>query len=186
MYPTPEKIYKEYKNKELNKSSASDIFISLIENSNNEGFRAECIYYLSEIGLKSFKIFKFLEDIFVSDQSEYIRRAAFEALKKNFKLKAIKPVSYVLSKEKEKSILIELINFMEKSNPFICRDILIKRIRDIDERKKEKVLRGQNLKNLKLNELKEKYIEFLLDQSLDMLYFHRHKIPFAVDLFYID
>ncbi|MFX0072678.1 MAG: hypothetical protein ACFFAO_16460 [Candidatus Hermodarchaeota archaeon] len=186
MYLIPGKVYDDFVKKRLDKDSASAILISLIENSKREFNRVESINILSQIGLKNLEIFKFLENLLVSDECERIRIAAFDALKHNFKLKAIIPVKYAIYKEKERFFLIKLIDFLAQIDPFSCREVLINKINEIDELTKKTMFYGYKISNMSLNKLKEKYFDYLFLQSLDTLYFHRHKIPFAVDLFYID
>jgi predicted CopG family antitoxin len=186
MYFISGKVYEDLVKKRLDKDSASAILISLIENSKRELYRVECIRILSQIGLKTLEIFKFLENLLVSDECEYIRMAAFDALKHNFKVKAITPVKYAIYKERDRFFLIKLIDFLAQIDPFSCREVLINKIDEIDESTRNNMFQGYKISNLSLKKLKEKYFDYLFLQSLENLYFHRHTIPFAVDLFYID
>ena len=181
---TPREIYSEFENKIIDKRTASEVLINLVENSQDEELREESIKYIKKIGLKNRSTFEFLENLFISDFNENIRSAAFKAIKKNFEDKAIKPALYAIFKEKG-LILIPVIEFLiEKFNPFSCKDVLIQKIKNLDN----KFLTYDHIKleNLNLSRLKNIIYDYLLRNSLDNLYFHRRKIPFAVDLDYID
>ncbi|MHA1468153.1 MAG: HEAT repeat domain-containing protein [Promethearchaeota archaeon] len=184
---TPREIYSEFQNKIINKKSASEVLINLVENSQDENLREESINYIKKIGLKNQSIFEFLENLFISDLNEHIRNAAFNAIKKNFKDKAIKPALYAISKEESFSILIPVIEFLiENFNPLSCKDLLIKKIKNLDNKSLKHDLNLMKLENLNLLRLKNIIYDSLLRNSLENLYFHRRKIPFAVDLDYID
>ena len=184
---TPREIYSEFQKKIIDKKSASEVLINLVENSKDEELREESINYIKKIGLKNQSIFEFLENLFISDLNEHIRNAAFNAIKKNFKDKAIKPALYAISKEKSFSILIPVIEFLiENFNPLSCKDLLIKKIKNLDNKSLKHDLNLMKLENLNLLRLKNIIYDSLLRNSLENLYFHRRKIPFAVDLDYID
>jgi predicted lactoylglutathione lyase len=184
---TPREIYSEFQNKIIDKKSASEVLINLAENSQDDNLREESINYIKKIGLKNQSIFEFLENLFISDLNEHIRNAAFNAIKKNFKDKAIKPALYAISKEESFSILIPVIEFLiENFNPLSCKDLLIKKIKNLDKKSLKHDLNLMKLENLNLLRLKNIIYDSLLRNSLENLYFHRRKIPFAVDLDYID
>ena len=184
---TPREIYSEFQNKIIDKKSASEVLINLVENSQDDNLREESINYIKKIGLKNQSIFEFLENLFISDLNEHIRNAAFNAIKKNFKEKAIKPALYAISKEESFSILIPVIEFLiENFNPLSCKDLLIKKIKNLDNKSLKHDLNLMKLENLNLLRLKNIIYDSLLRNSLENLYFHRRKIPFAVDLDYID
>ena len=81
MHLAPESIYKDYRNKALDKRSASDLLISIIENSNDELLRVKCMELIQRIGDTDPKVFTLLESLLISDLNESIRISAFEAIK---------------------------------------------------------------------------------------------------------
>ena len=183
---TPKEIYSEFENKIVDKRSASEVLINLVENSKDEDLREESIKYIMKIGFKNRSTFEFLENLFISDFNENIRSTAFKAIRKNFEDKAIKPALYAIFKEKG-LILIPVIEFLiEKFNPFSCKDVLIQKIKNLDSKFLTYDLNLMKLENLTLLRLRNIIYDYLLRNSLDNLYFHRRKIPFAVDLDYID
>lgn len=184
---TPREIYSEFQNKIIDKKSASEVLINLVENSQDDNLREESINYIKKVGLRNQSIFEFLENLFISDLNANIRGAAFKAIKKNFKEKAIKPALYAISKERGFLILIPIIEFLiENFNPLSCKDLLIQKIKNLDNKSLKYDLNLMNLENLNLLQLKNIIYDSLLRNSLEDLYFHRRKIPFAVDLDYID
>ena len=185
MHLTPESIYSDYWNKALDKHSASILLISLIESSKSDDLRIKCIEFIQRIGDPNLEIFKVLENLFISDSNESIRIAAFEAIKKLFKTKAITPVKYAIYKEKS-NFLLELMDFLAKMDPFTCREIIIKKIKNLKDPFFKEKLSNQKIERVKLNKLIELFSEYLFLNSLEDLYFHRRKIPFAVDMFYLD
>ena len=184
---TPREIYSEFQNKIIDKRSASEVLINLVENSQDENLREESINYIKKIGLKNQSIFEFLENLFISDLNEHIRNAAFNAIKNNFKEKTIKPALFAIFKEKGFLVLIQVIEFLiDNFKPFSCRAVLIQKIKNLDYKFSTYELNLMNLENLNLIQLKNIIYDYLLSNSLENLYFHRRKIPFAVDLDYID
>ena len=183
----PREIYSEFENKIIDKRSASEVLINLVENIKDEELREESINYIKKIGLKNQSIFEFLENLFISDDNENIRIAAFKAIKKNFEEKAIKPALYAIFKEKGFKILIPVIEFLiDNFNPFSCKDVLIQKIKNLDNKFLTYDLNLMRLEDLNLSRLKNIIYDYLLKNSLENLYFHRRKIPFAVDFDYID
>ena len=179
------KIYRNFQNKILNKDSASELLIILIENNQDDDLRVECIEFIRKIDLRSSIIFEFLENLLISDLNEAIRKAAFRAIEINFPQKAITPVRFAINRE-EGMFLISLIKFLAKVNPFLCREVLIDKIKKLDGISFTDSLNNRKIENLNFKKLKDIIFDYLFRKSLDALYFHRRKIPFAVDLNYID
>ena len=96
---TPEKIYRNYNNKTLDKISAVENLISIVENSDNINTRLESIRILRDIGAQTNKVFKFLENLLLSDFHEKIRQLAAETLKNLFIEKALEPIKWALQHE---------------------------------------------------------------------------------------
>ena len=96
---TPEKIYRNYNNKTLDKISAVENLISIVENSDNINTRLESIKILRDIGAKTNEVFKFLENILISDSHEKIRQLAAETIKNLFIEKALEPMKWSLQHE---------------------------------------------------------------------------------------
>ena len=89
---SPKKIYENYCNKSLDRDSAIDTLLAIIENSENNTNRVESINILGEMSVKSKEIFSLLENLLISDSNERVRNAAAEALNKNYNEKALEPM----------------------------------------------------------------------------------------------
>ena len=139
---------------------------------------------LQRIGDTAPEVFKLLESLLISDLNESIRIAAFEAIKV-FSLKAINPVKYAIKREKDQ-FLIDLVEFLAKIDPFTCREVIIRRIKQLDVDLLNHYLNDVQIEDLNFKEIKHLFFNHLLFTSLENLYFHRRKIPFAVDLVYLD
>ena len=64
--------------------------------------------------------------------------------------------------------------------------MLIQKIKNLENKFLTPELNFMKLENLDLLQLKNIIYDYLMSNSLENLYFHRRKIPFAVDLDYID
>jgi Leucine-rich repeat (LRR) protein len=102
---TPDKIYKDFLKNNLDKPSATKLLFSLIENSENERVRAECIKELDRIEAKDSQTFKFLENLLISDSNETIRNSAAITLRNNFLDKILQPMKWALMHEESLSCL---------------------------------------------------------------------------------
>jgi len=138
---TPEKIYKEYLNNNLDKHTAAKLFISLIENSDSVKIRAECIKELDHIGIRDETTFKFLENLFLSDSNEIIRTSAAITLSNNFLDKIYTPMKWALIHEVSPSCLrtiyLTLIKILQKlvlSPDPLSKSFLITEIKSIKQK----------------------------------------------------
>ena len=102
---TPDKIYKDYLKNKIDKSAATKLLFSLIENSEKEKVRVDCIKELGRIEAKDSQTFKFLENLLISDSSEIIRNSAAVALRNNFFDKLLEPMKWALIHEESPSCL---------------------------------------------------------------------------------
>ncbi|MCK4779413.1 MAG: HEAT repeat domain-containing protein, partial [Candidatus Lokiarchaeota archaeon] len=91
---SPRSIYKHLKDGDLEKQSAINQLIVLINNSEDINIRIESIKILEEIGSKDEQIFNFYENLLISDSNELVRIAAINGIKNNFIEKAFKPMKW--------------------------------------------------------------------------------------------
>ena len=106
---TPHAIYNDLKNNFIDKASAVELLITLIENVDNLTTRIDSIETLEKTKIKNKKVFKTLENLIVSDSSENIRMAAIPTLKTLFQEKAITPLKWALHHENSLNCLITII-----------------------------------------------------------------------------
>ncbi|MFX0031321.1 MAG: hypothetical protein ACFE8E_02125 [Candidatus Hodarchaeota archaeon] len=154
----------------------------LIENSQDENLRIKSAQYIKNLGLNDSKVFQFLEDLLISDSNIKIRKIAFESLISIDAKKVVKTIIYAINYESG-TFLIDLIEFLYRINPFICKQSLKKKIQQIEKKNPKILLKNQKLDKLGLSELKEILYNHQLNNSLEFLYFHRRSIPLALDLY---
>ncbi len=99
MLLTPNKIYEDFRNNNLDKTTASKLLISLIDNSKNDVIRVNCVEIIEKIGHKDQKIFKFLENLLISYANKQVRLAAINVIKSNFLNKALPPMIWAIQNE---------------------------------------------------------------------------------------
>jgi hypothetical protein len=158
---TPKDIYEDFKNNRINKIIAYNQLTSLIEGSENEDIRFESIMILEKIDLINDKLFNFLENLLISDLNRKIRNAAAEFIMSNFLEKAINPLKWVISHEKDYECLITIIKSLEKINTYESKSILVNEIQKIIKIKyinKEKRIRNKKFQKVIKRLLKTKEI----------------------------
>ncbi|MBD3254332.1 MAG: hypothetical protein GF383_04525 [Candidatus Lokiarchaeota archaeon] len=127
---TPKKIREAYVNGKFSKAEAEDRLISLMEISESDKIRAQCINKLNEIDAKNDKLFKLLESILISDSSPHVRSAAVKLLLKSFLKKSSQALLWVVRRDKSPLVLNPIIEFFEK-NPSLLSDSLKQEINEI-------------------------------------------------------
>jgi len=132
---SPEKIYEDFQRNDLDKSTAFELLISLIEHSDDDNIRVESIENLEKIGLDNSKLFKLFESLMISDSSEEIRSSAAKVICNNFLNKALSPVKWVLLHDSSYDCIITVINTLVKMNDQESKDILIGEIKRIQKLK---------------------------------------------------
>ena len=178
MYLIFQKIYRNLGNNVLDRSSISELLISLIESSNDDDLREECLKIINKLGIKNQKIFNLLENLLISDYNESIRKAAFRVIRNNYSMKGIKPVKFAIKKE-ESSFLILLIEFLAERDPLACKECIIDRLESFNDPNLNSFINEIKLENLDVEELVNIFFNYVLEKSLESLYFHSRKIPHA-------
>ena len=110
MILTPDKIYQEYSTKSLDKTTAINLLISIIENSEEEHLVLDSLLNLKKIGDFNDKIFFLIENLMVSDSNEKIRCKAAELIQKYYLDKALEPMKWAVENEKDYKCLTIVIN----------------------------------------------------------------------------
>jgi Leucine-rich repeat (LRR) protein len=105
---TPKKIIDNYNNKTLNKDTATDQLIALIESSGNSKIRIKSIELLGEINSND-EVFKLLENLLISDKNEDVRNTAAVVLKHKFIDKSLNPMRWTLHHEESSKCLITIL-----------------------------------------------------------------------------
>lgn len=164
-FKTPRKIYEALKNGEIDKDSAADLLIYLIENADMVGIRLESIRTLEKIGNKNSKIFSILENLLISDSAEEIRILAANTLKILFHEKALSPLKFALEHEKAFQFLMDIISNISEINNDDAKSIFIEKIKKFENYKFNKSLNSlfktkeiQGFNSKKLEEIIKNYI----------------------------
>ncbi|MFW9898140.1 MAG: leucine-rich repeat domain-containing protein [Candidatus Thorarchaeota archaeon] len=139
---TPEKIYENYNNRVLDKVSAVENLISIIENSDNINSRIEGIETLKKIDITDNKAcFKLLENLLISDTFEKIRNTAAKVIKQKFLDKALEPMKWALQHEESPlclntiyNTIIEVISKLEREKEPSAKSLLLDEVKKMNER----------------------------------------------------
>lgn len=172
MERSPEQIYKEYIEKILDKTSAIDQLLYLIDNSQSQIDRIESIEILDKIGSRDDRVFKLLENLLISDSSERVRNSAALILKNLYFNRVLEPMKWALIHEESPSCLntihttlIKIIKNLVENN----QQILYSEVKKIREREfrisleqLSKVKSIEKLTNKELAEILINYFTFLL------------------------
>lgn len=141
----PSKILENFQNKRINKKTALEQLLALIENSNSFKIRQKSINILSEfwnnnekIDSISENIFKVFENLLISDTQENIRNDAALFLISHFNNKAYNPMKWVLHKDDSPLVLesalnslIKFLNNINKKDSAILESFLLQELQDI-------------------------------------------------------
>jgi Leucine-rich repeat (LRR) protein len=115
---SPKEIYGDFKKRNLDKSKASELLISVIENplEVDTHTRISSVKFLGLIGSKEEKIYFFLENLLISDFNDLIRGNAASIIIRNFPDEALKPIQWALKHETSETSIILIIRALEKSD----------------------------------------------------------------------
>jgi hypothetical protein len=131
MILSPNKIYERFRNAAIDESKTVDSLITLIETIDNDEIRKKSIKILNKIDISNNKIFKLLENIFLSDPNEDLRYAAARVIKKKFLNKALSPFLWGLKFESSYNCLVCIINSLEKIHDDKIKAVLLNEIKKI-------------------------------------------------------
>jgi len=86
---TPEKILADFNDKKIDKNTAVELLTSLIDNTDYEDTRIECIENIKKIGVNNDKFFHYMENLLISDLNAKVRCAAANYIKDFFRNKSL-------------------------------------------------------------------------------------------------
>ncbi len=132
----PQKILDDYSNQLLNKDSAIDQLVTLIESSNHHKIRLESIKILGMLSVVNNRIFSLLENLLISDKDENVRISAAKILNRDYYEKSLEPMKWALSHDNSpdslKIILKTLIKIINHLLNTGSRDIIEKEIKSMN------------------------------------------------------
>ena len=126
---TPQNIQKDFEDKRINKITASNLLMSIIENIESKRIRIEAIRTLENLDLKNDAIYNLLENLVISDSDKEIRLFAAKYLKTKFIDKAIKPFKWVIENESDYECIITVIQSLIEMDLPESKAVLINEIK---------------------------------------------------------
>ena len=102
---SPESIYSNLKNKDIDQNIARDQLISLIEQSDKPKIRSESISVLNQLNFHDPKIFKIVESSLLSDENPYVRRSAVNFIGHQFLKDGLDTLIWVVQHEKSPLVI---------------------------------------------------------------------------------
>jgi len=162
MEQSPKKIYDNFLDKNLDKHTAVDLLISIIENSDDDVERIKSVENLKKIGDKNDKIYKILENLLLADTNERVRNIAIEAIRELFINQALAPMKWAIKYESNYYCLVNIIETLVRINSLESKSILINEIQKISKIKyldKAKRIDNKKFKKSLKSLLKSKKLE---------------------------
>ena len=173
MILNPQTVLENYNNSSIDKSTATKLLTSIIENYDEENFRLEAINVLNALKIKTKTLFEFFENLLLSDSSEIIRNAAAKYVSTNFLEISLPVFLWVIQHETSYNCLVTVVNSLVKIQTSEAKFILleqVKKIRDIKylnvdkgygNKKYRKALKSYFKRNL-INKLSPKQLAAIL------------------------
>jgi len=119
---SPETIYSNLKNKEIDRNIACDQLISLIEGNNNPKIRSKSMSILNQLKIHDPTIFKIIESSLLSDENSYVRRSAVNFIGHQFLNEGLDTLTWVVQHDNSPLVIkaifdlnLELTNTRLKS-----------------------------------------------------------------------
>lgn len=133
-------IYNNYQNGKIDKTTASNYLISIIEHpqkkhritthkayhakrSREASFRINAIRILGEIGIKNKEVFELLEGIIISERSRLTFVPAAKAIILNFLDKCVEPLRWVIQNTKSTQKLAIILDLVWGSDILVFNDL---------------------------------------------------------------
>ncbi|TFG26525.1 MAG: hypothetical protein EU532_09595 [Promethearchaeota archaeon] len=167
---SPERIYKDYTDKNLAKDSAVAHLISIIENSETATIRIKSIEYLESIGSKDNVIFTHLENLLVSDSNENVRNIAAKTIRSLFIDKALEPMIWAYQHETSINCLVTIISTLGEINNPKAQSFLLNIIKKIENHHFKKSY-SQTFKNNNIRNHSNKFLAELINNFIVVKYF---------------
>ena len=102
---SPESIYSNLKNKDIDQNIARDQLISLIEQSDKPKIRSESISVLNQLKFFDPKLFKIIESSLLSDENPFVRRSAVNLIGHQFLKDGLDTLTWVVQHEKSPLVM---------------------------------------------------------------------------------
>ena len=162
MESSPYLINKNYINKKVDKASAINQLISIIEDSENLSDRIESINILAQMKANTNEVFKLVENLLISDTKESVRLAAASTMEKIFLNDALEPLRWAFKHEESLKCLLAISKLLGKIDSVQSKSLIMEKINEI---KNEKIV--ESLLDLDLNGNFEKISSYELSRIVE-------------------
>ena len=188
---TPHAIYNDLKNNFIDKASAVELLISLIENAHDINTIVESIKILGTIKAENNHVFHLLENLLISDSHEKIRYISAKILYQNFLDRIFEPMKFAFYHEKSISCLLIIVDALGKINNHSSKSLLMDKIKRIGNEKYKRNLdllfktkKIEDIPGDSLAEIVKNYIVFnALEQKFNRIDFKlNHGLLIKLDL----
>jgi Leucine-rich repeat (LRR) protein len=145
----PEEIWKEIENNTIDIHTATDLLMSLIEESEKHEIRLEAIEIIVKILPSGDKLFKILENLVVSEEDAIIRYIAIKLIGDKYMNNAFSLLKWALQNENDYHCLFEVVNQLGKLNIPEVKTLLYNEVQIFI--KKKYLNEERKIKNKKIN-----------------------------------
>ncbi len=111
---TPKELYELINQNNMSKSEAINVLFSLIEESNPGEIRAKYVNMFENLALKNKKVFNFIENLLISDESQVVRATAAKVIVKLFPEDILDPLKWIIQNDNSAYVLTTINNLIRK------------------------------------------------------------------------
>ena len=167
---TPNAIFQDLKNKDLDKHSAIELLISLVDNAENADTRIQSLGILNRIQVEDEKTFRFLEHLLISDLNEDVRKLTCKVIQNHYHENALDPMIWALEHETSLKCLITIISSIAKIENTKTKSVLVKKLIKFQKKRSNSLLKDlieeDHINRMSTNELAEMLINHYIITSL--------------------
>ncbi|MHA2280927.1 MAG: leucine-rich repeat domain-containing protein [Promethearchaeota archaeon] len=167
---TPNAIFQDLKNKDLDKQSAIELLLTLVDNAENAETRIESLKTLNKIQIDDEKTFRFLEHLLISDLNEDVRNLTCQVLQNHYNEKALDPMIWALEHERSLKCLITIISLIAKIENDKSKPVLVSILREFQKKQFSSLLKDlvekEHIRSMSTNDLAEILINYYIISSL--------------------
>lgn len=141
----PEKIYVKFLNGFFNRETASDLLVSIIENSDDEELRRESIVFLSKFVFQNNIRYEFFEDLLVSDLDDSVRMLAGKIIIENYQNISLRLINWIIRNETSTKVLVVLFDLLKQKDKELLRSLLLTYFTEVEKKFSKKYRKKWNL-----------------------------------------
>jgi len=184
---TPKAIYKDFINGDLDKLFATELLLTLIDNTENIETRIESLNILDKIQIDDEKTFQFLEHLLISDFNAEIRNLTCVILKNHYLDKCLDSFIWALEHETSLQCLTTIIRAIGESKSKKAKSVLSNKIvsqrGSFSSNKKDSLPEIKRFTNDTLAEiLINYYVIVVLKKTFGYFKFKSDKLGFVLEL----